>query len=577
MSTPVDAMQQLMAPWLTGGSSPIDSAFSGYGGTQGLLSALMQGAGPDTTQARMGAAMQQAQNQALARAQARQQLAQGSIGLERSMMMLPYMQQYYKGLMGLLGGDPGSAQGGQAASQPASQPLPGSSAWSPNATQGAQNSPQSAPSSSQSDPLALARFGAFGGVLGMPGASNLTDLAKLQMQYDPNLITQQALAKDPLTLDKALMNEATQSRDPQAYLSAYTKYLTDANRLHISSMSGNVTGFGLPPWVLQSMANYNPQSGKMTVNGRQELIPGAASTEAALEAARSGAEESAKLRAGLQPLTGANYGAGSSVPVSASAPTTSRAPAAQPAGQAALDSPDYIPPLLSGPAKAAPRPGNIGIAALGKFQEGQAEEAQKVQGELTEQAENSQMLLTQAQQIEGAARNFTPGKYADVKGEILSVLQPTGLLSDKQVKELGSYQEGQKLSIQLQALATKQLGSREAAQVFSVMGKSIPNLTLSPDGLGKISAYMEGIARYNLARAQYGQRLAAQNNVAGLNSLSQNFQQYSNPAYYIFAAASTPTRAEMLSTMPNRDQFLANWQKAAEQGLAPGPFDYEGR
>src|SRR6185312_6239364 len=112
---------------------------------------------------------------------------------------------------------------------------------------------------------------------------------------DPNLITQQALAKDPLTLDKALMNEATQSRDPQAYLSAYTKYLTDANRLHISSMSGNVTGFGLPPWVLQSMVGYNPQTGKLTANGRQDLIPGAASTEAALAAAREGAETAARV------------------------------------------------------------------------------------------------------------------------------------------------------------------------------------------------------------------------------------------------------------------------------------------
>src|SRR6185437_9569874 len=481
----VAGLLQSLAPWMTGANpSALDNSFQQYGGTTGLLSAMLQDAPGSQGAANFGKALQGVQSDALQTSAARQQLASQNIGLQQNLAMFPYFMTALEQYGG--GAAPSQAQSASAPSMvtPSAdstdeQPQAATSASGatpataqPSAAPAASPAPQSG--TNLASGLNLARIMAL---TNRPGA----DTFLRSLTADPAYITQSKLAGDPLVVDQAEMAEAARAQDPQAYLSAYTKYLTDANRLHISSMSGNVTGFGLPPWVLQSMANYNPQSGKMTVNGRQELIPGAAETEAALEAARSGAEESAKLRAGLQPLTGANYGAGSSVPVSASAPTTSRAPAAQPAGQAAIDSPDYIPPLLSGPAKAAPRPGNIGIAALGKFQEGQAEEAQKVQGELTEQAENSQMLLTQAQQIEAAARNFTPGKYADVKGEILSVLQPTGLLSDKQVKELGSYQEGQKLSIQLQALATKQLGSREAAQVFSVLGKSIPNLTLSPD------------------------------------------------------------------------------------------------
>lgn len=90
-----------LQPWMTGSSpSALDNSFAQYGGMSGLMDALLQSGGPDTTAAREGAALQNARALALQQAQQRQQLAQGSIGLQRSQMMLPVLQAYYAAATG---------------------------------------------------------------------------------------------------------------------------------------------------------------------------------------------------------------------------------------------------------------------------------------------------------------------------------------------------------------------------------------------------------------------------------------------------------------------------------------------
>jgi hypothetical protein len=175
-----------------------------------------------------------------------------------------------------------------------------------------------------------------------------------------------------------------------------------------------------------------------------------------------------------------------------------------------------------------------------------------------------------------SANDFTPGRFADSRGKILDYMNSFGLINPQQAKELGSKQEGDKIAIQLQAAATKQLGSREAAQIFDKMGKSLPNLTLSQDGLNKVSGYMMGISRYNIARAADANTKAQGNDVQGVNTVRDTWIQNSNPLYYVMASSPPATRAEMLSSMKNSKQFLADWNKAANAGYAPRPNDYSG-
>jgi hypothetical protein len=159
----------------------------------------------------------------------------------------------------------------------------------------------------------------------------------------------------------------------------------------------------------------------------------------------------------------------------------------------------------------------------------------------------------------------------------LQYLNAAGLITSDQAKSLGSAQEGQKIAIQLQAAATKQLGSREAQQIFQIMGKSLPNLTLSQNGLDKVSGYMDGIARYNMARAQVAQQRSANNDANGVNNVRNEFIQNTNPAYFVLASSPPAIQREIVDSMGDqKGKFITNWKTAASKGWAPTPLQYWG-
>jgi hypothetical protein len=206
----------------------------------------------------------------------------------------------------------------------------------------------------------------------------------------------------------------------------------------------------------------------------------------------------------------------------------------------------------------------------------QAKSATEANTEYQKQAEDANTILAQANELRAAGADFTPGKFANTRGELLNLMNSAGLITDDEKKQLGSYQAGSKIAVQLQAAVTKALGSREAAQVFTYMKQSIPNLTLSPDGFEKILSWTEGMARYQQARAQTAQQRYNGGDVNGVNSTRDDFVSGTNPVYYILASASPAARGEMLSSMPHSQQLLAQWAKAVKNGLAPAPNEYWG-
>lgn len=601
----VAGLLQSLKPWMTGASpGALDQATSQYGGMQGLLSAMLQDRPGSGGAAAFGRAMQGVQNSALQRAAQRQKLASNTLGLNLMAAKMPGIIAYYRALGSMMGGgQQQSAQGASSApatpsptvpvtkvatpaqaestSQGESGEVPADESANAQATVAAPQQPQAPArrSSFWSNPLGVMRFGAIGSAFGLPGASQFSNYGKTALQYDPEVASELAAAKGPVRQDIVNLRDAYASGNPRLIQAMNNKLLTDTGMQHIGSMSGIYTRVEPDG----SVTTYNPSTGLETnTKSGARYMPGALGALAA----RQGAEERARIAAGLSPVGGGNPGNPSPQPAPNPAPAPTPAPSAgatpaktsaEPQGEDALNAPGYVPPILEAPSKEPVQSGNIGIEAVQEFQKDQAQNAKEEQDKLREGADAAQTLITQSQEVMQAANDFHPGKFAQWRGEVLATLQPLGVLSDQELKSLGSYQEGAKLSIQMQALATKMLGSREAQQIFEKMGKSIPGLTLSPDGLSKIAAYMEGMGRYKKAMSVYGQRLAARSNVAGLNSLEQNFQQYSNPAYYIIASAPTRVKGELLSAVPDQKDFLANWRKAAAMGLAPRPFDYEGR
>lgn len=607
-STQDSGVTSLLAPWMA--QNPWDP--SNYGGMGQFGAAMLAGAGPTPYKmpflVGLGKAMQAGQQNALQNAGNRMNLATNSLSLQQRMAMMPFLMRTLARLQGQRGADPNvtglqaapnasagavasnAAQAtGQSGASPASPQQPSAAPW-----MAGQQAPQQQPQQSQQpqsddggdiDPMEESRLGATLSAVGMKNDFGAD--AQRRLEFDPGMQSQLALAKDPTTLDllqytRALeMSHGQPNPMAQAYLN---KFKTDTGMQHIGSMSGIFTQVEPDG----SVTTYNPSTG-LRVNSRTgaQYMPGALNAFAAREAA----EASARTRAGLQAETapagsGGSGDSGSGAPPTATpsataARRTAAAPAPAPAalqGAAAFNEPNYVPDILARAGNVRQAPGSTSLVALKAGQEAQAEAANKWVEEQNDKAEAGQTLMAQQAQIRAAATEYPwTGRFADDRASYLSALQGVGWISPQQAKELSSYQDASKISIQLQASATRQLGSREAAQVFGTMGKSIPNLTMSPDGLDKVSAYNEGIARYNQAMAQYGQRLMAAGNVAGVNQVENTFVAHSNPSFFIMASASPKSRNEFLASMPpaKRNAFLRSWDSAIKNGLAPRPLDYQ--
>lgn len=541
---------------------------------------LLQAGGRNLAgQGNIGTALQGALGNYYGQKQAKQQLALGNLNLMQQQQEMPMRMDYLKALgqkLHIANTDPGITQqlasGGlmgqtAQAAPPSLMTVGGNGAPQPSAAPGASPSPTQA--SQGDDPMDLMRVGAFGDALGMKGAEGLQKLGAAQLQYDPATATRMAYAKSEIAQDEMALRNAS---SPGAQQAAYVKYLKDAGLLNIGQFNGNVTTLGgITPQQL-GVNTFSPQTGIQTVGGQASLVPGyagAAQGKAAAESVGKAAGETIEL---TDPNTGTKYTVPKTVIVGGGATAPRNGGAVPGSGNSGATAP--LPSTGGAP------PGSV--SGLGPAREtmlkGNATDALKTNQEFQGQAEGAQQMLAQVQALRSAASQFTPGQFADARAKMLNYLNSTGLISKDQIKSLGSYQEGQKIAIQLQAAATKQLGSREAAQVFQFMGKSLPNLTLSENGLEKVSSWQEGISRYNIARAQQANQ-AAQNQDAGrVNSMRDTWIANSNPLFYVMASARPDVRQELLNSLGDQKQkFVAQWNAAARAGYAPRPNEYTGQ
>jgi hypothetical protein len=262
------------------------------------------------------------------------------------------------------------------------------------------------------------------------------------------------------------------------------------------------------------------------------------------------------------------------------APAPAAAPPQAAPAQAQGASPQTMLPGSGPPiAPAAAPAGGIYSAGRGllgyQMTKAQIEQANQVETGYQKEAGDAVDTLTQVKELQAATHNFSPGQFAEARIKGLQWLNSIGVISPAQMRELGSAQEGTKMSIQLQSTLVRSLGSREAAQVFATLGRGVPNLTLSPDGFQKMAAYMNGMARYKQARAARAQSYYNAQNVNGVNSVKSQFIANSNPAYFIIASAPLAVQREMVAQMGAKaHSFLAGWAKAAAQGWAPSTTTY---
>ncbi len=591
-------IQSLISPWTS--SSSFDP--STYGGAMNLGAQLLANSGPSlmpmTTAQRLGNSLLGAQSTALKTGAARQSLANNAINMQMEMAMMPLRMQWLQNMMG--GGSPqtspqpaaqpgAAAQGAQPVPVPVGLPMGQGGGAPVGAQSGAQGAPQVTPQGSapvsgsvagQSgpDPLAQLNSLSVGAMLGIPGVNTASANARAALAFNPALATRMALSKNPITQDRAMLAQAQAAGNGPLATLYYNKLMQDSGALQVSRN-------GVRQWLNPMTGQWgmvDPANG-IGMNGPNSFaIPGYAGAQASIYGARAGSARAAQLAAENGQGIGVPNG-GATVPVGAGVSTANAPTIAStntvPTGVEALQSPGYIPAVLEAPGRVQSAPGNTSPIELRTFNTDAPEQALAGLEEIRKQAAQSQQAVTQVQQVQDAAAQFGPGKFANWRGEMLNMMNSLGMITPAQQAKLGSYQEGTKVAIQLQASVTAALGSREAAQVFSTMGKTVPNLTLGVDGLNKIGGFVKGMARFKMWEAEYGQRLYAQKNVAGLSAVDQTFQTYSNPSYFIMGSMTPSVRQEIYSSWgkAKATSFVKGWQKAAGLGLAPNPNDYEGQ
>jgi hypothetical protein len=112
-------------------------------------------------------------------------------------------------------------------------------------------------------------------------------------------------------------------------------------------------------------------------------------------------------------------------------------------------------------------------------------------------ATSAQQFNLSNKQILADAQDFTTGRFSEWKGEGLSVLNGLGIKTDS--KSLNSYQDMQKLLVNNALDRTRSMGSREAAQIVTlVANRAQPNVKLDPASLAQL-------VKFNMIPAQASQ------------------------------------------------------------------------
>lgn len=466
----------------------------------------------------LGDSLNQSFGAMLQRKQAKQQIGMGQLQMQQLQQEMPMRMGYLKALgeqLHIANNDPQVGQQLQAATPGQSQQPPAVPALMPSSVptipgaptgfgsappiqappiqmppQSAQQAPQQQPQQPGGDPMQLAKLGAFGGALGMQGSQGLLDLSKLQLEHDPAEATRMESAKSQVAQDQYQIQQAQAQGNTTLAAGLQQKMRQDLGLLHIASMSGTQTRIGLGG----DISTYNPNEGVQTNNGVESVIPGATQARGQLAAAESVGKAAGETVNLVDPKTGTSYPVPKSMIVG-----TNGGAAPKGAGGS---------PLPAGSA-----PGAL-VGALGP----QAENFLKGRGTqgadyLTAQqtaAEAARDTNYSIDQMLQSSKGVQLGAGAPLRqwGEkwLSGIGQQFGIESSS---ELSSYQELEKYSNKIAFAATKQMGSREAAQIVTLQMQSNPNKSLTPDAFYGLANSMKAMNSYiidkNVAMQSAGQ------------------------------------------------------------------------
>ena len=342
-----------------------------------------------------------------------QQIAIQNVQMQRAQEMFPFQMEALRRGVSMI-------PGGQAGAVPTSGPAASQGAMTP-VSQGAPPQPQQGLMQPQGGPLQTAGAGALLGLAGMPGADQMSKLAELQAQNDPQAILSRKMAEDPFTVNRALIANAN---DPATAKAAYLNFLKATGQLNVSR-TGVVTTLGGIPVSALDISQLNPGAGTQLEGGQESAIPGAAGARGQIAGAVKGAEELNTPRVMPTAGGGSAFGYPPTPPslggARGAAAGAKPAPSAQPAQQAPKGAWANIPKLRI--------PQGIGEADL--YTTGRLREASKADADLSKQLGSESALAEQQLEFNREAMKALPkaetGPLSDWLTKNRAMLQQLGV------------------------------------------------------------------------------------------------------------------------------------------------------
>jgi hypothetical protein len=405
----------------------------------------------------------------------------------------------------------GSPIGGPGVSSDAPLDLPGASA-APAAPASVGPANPSADFGTGLPPSVAAaqRLAEIGAMLHMNGMGTA---ASMGLQYNPALQAQIARAKlqgsDPVAYNLALAQRYQGTPLGNLY---YNAALQKAGALSISSWSGNRNEYNP---VTGQWSFFGPQNGVMSTGTSIQPIPGWQATMQGNKAAEARGEAGGEVVRVQNPdgsyswvprsaYLGGNTGAptlpgglpGMGAPAAAGAlPGLSPPIVPRPGQPSTIPGAPLAAPVLPGARSALP-PAQLSPLA-NTYQTSRGEQLGTYQTNLDKAADDATTANYSLDQLTKDTEGFTPGPGVDIPVELAKAFSTVGRLwGQTPPKTLTSYQEFSKYANQLAFAASRQLGTREAAQIVQMQIDSNPNASLTPDAIKGLVGAMHGFNDY---------------------------------------------------------------------------------
>ncbi len=183
------------------------------------------------------------------------------------------------------------------------------------------------------------------------------------------------------------------------------------------------------------------------------------------------------------------------------------------------------------------------------------------------EAQAAQMTGIGYQQALADAKTFQTGRWADVKGTALSMLNGLGV--PVAPTALASYQDMSKILTGAAMQTARTMGSREAAQIVnSIVKTASPNVGLSPQGFAQVVSFMQAGAYSKQAEAQAEQQW--KNQGADLSNFQSVWNAANVPGQILFQRLTPQQQHDFARANPEAiKQLRIGYNTAAHYGWLP--------